>query len=95
MASTTKTLDFKTDWEYSPAPESTEHIHIEKKNNLLINGEFIPPVKGTYFETINPANEEKLADVAKAEQADVDKAVKAARSAYDKVWSKMKPAERG
>ena len=95
MASTTKTLDFKTDWEYSPAPESTEHIHIEKKNNLFINGEFIPPVKGTYFETINPANEEKLADVAKAEQADVDKAVKAARSAYDKVWSKMKPAERG
>ena len=95
MAYTTKTLDFKTDWEYSPAPESTEHIHIEKKNNLFINGEFIPPVKGTYFETINPANEEKLADVAKAEQADVDKAVKAARSAYDKVWSKMKPAERG
>ena len=95
MASTTKTLDFKTGWEYSPAPESTEHIHIEKKNNLFINGEFIPPVKGTYFETINPANEEKLADVAKAEQADVDKAVKAARSAYDKVWSKMKPAERG
>ena len=95
MASTTKTLDFKTDWEYSPAPESTEHIHIEKKNNLFINGEFIPPVKGTYFETINPANEEKLADVAKAEQADVDKAVKAARSAYDKVWSKMKPDERG
>jgi len=95
MASITKTLDFKTDWEYSPAPESTEHIHIEKKNNLFINGEFIPPVKGTYFETINPANEEKLADVAKAEQADVDKAVKAARSAYDKVWSKMKPAERG
>mgnify|MGYP001144735610 FL=1 len=95
MTSTTKTLDFKTDWEYSPAPESTEHIHIEKKNNLFINGEFIPPVKGTYFETINPANEEKLADVAKAEQADVDKAVKAARSAYDKVWSKMKPAERG
>ena len=95
MASTTKTLDFKTDWEYSPAPESTEHIHIEKKNNLFINGEFIPPAKGTYFKTINPANEEKLADVAKAEQADVDKAVKAARSAYDKVWSKMKPAERG
>ena len=95
MASITKTLDFKTDWEYSPAPESTEHIHIEKKNNLFINGEFIPPVKGTYFETINPANEEKLADVAKAEQADADKAVKAARSAYDKVWSKMKPAERG
>jgi len=95
MTSTTKTLDFKTGWEYSPAPESTEHIHIEKKNNLFINGEFIPPVKGTYFKTINPANEEKLADVAKAEQADVDKAVKAARSAYDKVWSKMKPAERG
>ena len=85
----------KKDWSYSPAPESADHIQINKKNDLFIDGKFIPSKKGNYFETINPANEEKLADVAEADQSDVDKAVKAARTAYDKVWSKMDPAERG
>ena len=87
--------DFKTDWSYSPAPESTDHIKIVKKNDLFINGKFMPPEKGKYFKTINPANEQKLADVAEADKSDVDKAVKAARKAYDKVWSKMDPSERG
>lgn len=47
-----------------------------------------------YFDTINPATEEKLSEVADANAADVDKAVKAARNAYDKVWKKMPAKER-
>lgn len=90
-----KELDFQTDWTYSPAPESTDHIEFRSKNDLFINGEFQPPVSGDYFETINPANEEKLADVAEAGQEDIAAAVAAARKAYDKVWSKIDPAERG
>ena len=43
---------------------------------------------------INPANEEKLSEVADANAADVDKAVKAARNAYEKVWKKMPAKER-
>ena len=95
MKTEVKTLDFNTDWEYSPALESTDHIHIQEPTDLFISGEFIPGVRGKYFETINPANEEKIANVAEAEKADVDLAVKAARKAYANVWSKMKPTERG
>src|SRR5206468_4875257 len=59
------------------------------------NGKFVPPVKGKYFETINPANEKKLAEVGEATAEDVDKAVKAARNAYNNVWSKLPAKERG
>lgn len=50
---------------------------------------------GDTFDTINPATEEKLAEVPEATQADVDKAVSAAREAYDKIWSRTAPKERG
>jgi aldehyde dehydrogenase (NAD+) len=62
---------------------------------LFINGKFVPPTKGKYFDTINPANEKKIAEIASATSEDVDKAVKAARNAYEKVWSKLAPTERG
>ena len=88
-------LNFNSDWSYAPAPESTDHISIKKKYDLFINGKFEKPVKGKYFETINPATEEKVADIAEASVEDVNKAVKAARVAYDKVWSKMPGKERG
>ncbi|HET6243208.1 MAG: aldehyde dehydrogenase family protein [Bacteroidetes bacterium] len=88
-------LDFTSTWAYEPAPESTDHINIKKQYQLFINGKFVNPVKGKYFTTINPATEEKLADVAEATDEDVDKAVKAARVAYEKVWSKMPSKERG
>ncbi|MCH7764660.1 MAG: aldehyde dehydrogenase family protein, partial [Candidatus Marinimicrobia bacterium] len=95
METTTIKSDLKTDWSYSPAPESTDHIRINQQVDLFINGEFIPSEKEKYFETINPANEKKLADVAEADKTDVSKAVSAARKAYENVWSKMDPAERG
>ena len=82
-------------WEYSPAPESTDHIKLKKQYDLFINGEFVPGVEGRYFDTINPSNEEKIAEVAEAGKADIDKAVSFARKAYNKTWSKMLPKERG
>ena len=87
-------LNFNTDWKYAPAPESTDHIKLKKKYDLFINGKFVPG-SGKYFETINPATEEVIAEVADATEKDVDKAVTAARNAYKNVWSKISPAERG
>lgn len=81
-------------WDYSPAPESTSHISLKKRYDLYINGEWVKPTSKKYFKTINPANEELLAEVAHANEKDVDKAVKAARKAYDEVWSKTSPSER-
>jgi aldehyde dehydrogenase (NAD+) len=65
------------------------------ENKLAFDGEFVAPASRKYFDTINPATEDKLSRVAEANEADVDKAVGAAREAYRKTWSKMKPAERG
>lgn len=87
-------LKFNTGWEYAPAPESTGHIKLKEQYELFINGRFVKPSSGNYFETINPATEEKLSEVAEANTADVDKAVKAARNAFDKYWKKMPGKER-
>ncbi len=83
-----------TSWEYSSSPESTSHIQLKEKYDLFINGEFVKPSSGTYFKTINPANEKVLAEVAYGNDADIDKAVKAARKAYKEVWSVMPPKDR-
>ena len=88
-------LDFSGGWEYAPAPESTSHIRLRERYDLFINGKFTAPAQRTYFTTVNPANGKKLADVASAGAGDVDRAVRAARAAYDKVWSRMPAGERG
>jgi len=88
----TNQTDFITG--YSPAPESTNHIEIKERYPLFIKGTFSEPQSGKYFSTINPATEKKLSEVAVANQADVDFAVKSARNAYKNVWSKMPPKER-
>jgi aldehyde dehydrogenase (NAD+) len=95
MATPENKLAFDGGWEYSPAPESTDHIKVAKKYELFIGGDFVAPASGKYFDTINPATEARLSRVALANAADVDKAVKAARKAYKGPWSRMKPAERG
>jgi aldehyde dehydrogenase (NAD+) len=87
-------LNFATDWKYAPAPE-TAKVSIKPRYDLFIDGKFAAPAKGEYFDTINPANEKKIAQVAMASAGDVDRAVKAARRAHDKVWSKMPGKERG
>jgi aldehyde dehydrogenase (NAD+) len=85
---------FKASWKYSEAPESTDHIQIKKQYDLFINGNFVKPVKGKYFDTINPSNDKKIAGVAEASVEDVDLAVKAARRAF-KSWSNLSGRERG
>jgi aldehyde dehydrogenase (NAD+) len=95
MATPENKLAFEGGWEYSPAPESTDHIKVAKRYELFIGGDFVKPESGKYFHTINPATEEKLSRVAYANDADVDKAVKAARKAYNGPWSRMKAADRG
>ena len=88
-------IEFGTSWDYAPAPESAGHANIKEQYKLFINGKWQEPSSGKYFESTNPATEEKLAEVAWANEADVDTAVKAAREAYDNVWSKMPGKERG
>jgi aldehyde dehydrogenase (NAD+) len=96
MAKSTKltqpALQFKTT--YAPAPESVSAANIKVQYDLFINGKFEKPLSKKYFDTINPATEQKIALVAEAGDADVDKAVKAARSAYNGHWGKMPPKER-
>lgn len=88
-------LEFNGNWNLSPSIENTDHIQIKEKYGLFINGKFIDPISGKYFPTINPSNETKLAHIAEANTKDIDLAVKSARNAYNDVWSKMAPNERG
>ncbi|MEO6913930.1 MAG: aldehyde dehydrogenase family protein, partial [Candidatus Baltobacteraceae bacterium] len=80
-------------FEYAPAPESAK-VQIREQYGLFINGKWTAPAARGYFDTINPANEQKLARIAHADDADVDKAVAAARHAYDKYWRKLRPIDR-
>jgi aldehyde dehydrogenase (NAD+) len=81
-------------WDYAPAPESTGIVSIAPSYGLFIGGEFVPPASGGQFATLNPATEEPLAEVAQAGERDVDRAVTAARSAYDGAWGAMPGRER-
>lgn len=88
-------LKFDSSWSYAPAPESKSAATINKQYDLFINGEWQKPSSKKYFDTINPATEEKLSEVADANETDVNKAVSAARNAYEKYWKKMPAKERG
>jgi aldehyde dehydrogenase (NAD+) len=87
-------LKFESSRNLSPAPESKSAAKINDRYDLFINGEFQKPLSKKYFDTINPATEEKLSEVADASAADVNKAVKAARNAYEKTWKKISPKDR-
>ena len=82
-------------WQLDAAPESTDHVQIEDAYGLFINGKFQPSSGGETFDSIDPATEKTVSSITEANADDVDKAVKAAKNAYNKVWSKTKPAERG
>jgi aldehyde dehydrogenase (NAD+) len=81
-------------FEYAPAPESRAIVKLNSEYGLFINGKWVSPQSKKKFSSINPATEEVLAKISQGNQADVDKAVKAARAAFNKVWSKTKPKER-
>src|ERR1051325_5665554 len=74
-------------WEYAKSPESKDHINLKNRYELFINGKW--QGTGKYFDTINPANEDKISEVAYASKDDVDKAVRSASNAFAKVWSKI------
>lgn len=79
-------------WEYAVSTESKEHITLKKRYDLFIGGKWLKAKK--YFDTINPANEEKLAEIPDASAAEVNKAVLAARNAFKNYWSRLRPGER-
>jgi aldehyde dehydrogenase (NAD+) len=79
-------------FEYAPAPESRAIVDIKPSYGLFVDGEFVEAKNS--FKTINPATEETLAEVAEASADDVDRAVAAARRAYESIWGPMPGAER-
>jgi len=81
-------------FDYAPAPESRSIVDIQPSYGLFIGGEMVDPVDGTVFKTVNPATEEVLTEVVAAGPEDVDRAVAAARHAYDAVWAAMPGAQR-
>lgn len=81
-------------FEYAPAPESRSIVDIAPSYGLFIDGEFVDGT-GESFTTINPATEEVLTEVSSGSEADVDRAVAAARRAFTRVWGPMRPADRG
>lgn len=85
---------FSSSWTYEPAPESADHIKIKPQYELFINGSFVKPVEGGYFDSVNPANGKKLSEVAHATTQDVDLAVQAAKEAFP-IWSGLSGKERG
>jgi aldehyde dehydrogenase (NAD+) len=95
MGNTETKIEFDSDWTYDPAPQATDFIKFQERYGLYINGKFKPSDNGRCFDTINPATEEKLAEVSEASEKDVDRAVRAAKEAYENVWSKVSPKERG
>jgi phenylacetaldehyde dehydrogenase len=62
---------------------------------LFINGQWTDAASGKSFETPNPATGETLARVAEGDAEDINRAVRAARAAFDGPWSRMTPSERG
>ena len=84
--------DFGID--YAPAVESTSLLNIKEKYGLFINGDFLDTSSSKFFKTLDPSTEKPLAEITEASAADVDKAVKAARNAYEKYWMNMSGAVR-
>ncbi len=80
--------------EYAPAPESTSILNLRQSYGLFIDGEFVDG-RGESFLSISPSTEKRIAEIAGANEADVDRAVAAARRAYDRTWSRMSGSDRG
>ncbi|CAM5419016.1 aldehyde dehydrogenase [Streptomyces pilosus] len=80
-------------FDYAPAPESRSVVDIAPSYGLFIDGEFVEAADGKVFKTVSPSTEEVLSEVAEAGEADVDRAVRAARKAFEK-WSALPGSER-
>ncbi len=82
-------------FEYAPSIESTTILKLANRYQHFIGGKMVAPAGGKYFDSLNPATGEVVAQFAQGSKKDVDKAVQAAQNAYDKIWKKMPAAERG
>ena len=82
------------DLEYAVAPESTAPVRLASQYGLFVGGEMVEPAAGRLAPTVNPATGEALAEVSVADAADVDRAVAAARTAWEGGWRDLPGAER-
>ncbi len=82
------------EWDYAPAPEARDIVEIRPRYGLYIGGDEVEPRSGEWLESISPATEEPLFEVALAGAEDVEQAVGAARSAFEDGWSDVSPSER-
>ena len=81
--------------DYAPSIESDKIVQIPARHQLYIGGKWTQPAAGRYFDSINPATNQVLSEIAEADASDVDAAVRAARRSYDRTWSKLSGRERG
>jgi len=80
----------------APSIDPNVASFVTRKQKMLINGKWVEAASGKTFPTYNPATGEVLANVAEGDREDIDRAVKAAREAFENgPWSKMPPAVRG
>src|SRR5271170_165079 len=78
-----------------PVDENVSRF-VAKTRQMLINGKWVNAASGKFFPTYNPATGEVLAQVAEGDKEDIDRAVAAARAAFDRgPWKKFTPSERG
>ncbi len=79
-----------------PSMDPNVSAFVTAKRKLFINGKWVEAASGKTFPSYNPATGEVLANVAEGDREDIDRAVKAARAAFETgPWSKMPPAGRG
>ncbi|HET8606480.1 MAG TPA: aldehyde dehydrogenase family protein [Gaiellaceae bacterium] len=79
-------------WTYADAPESREIVRLDERYGHFVGGEWLEPAET--YETISPASEEPLAVVGQATEAEVGRAVEAARAAFEDGWSSLPGSER-
>ena len=80
---------------YDYAREMTPRVTSINPRLLLIDGHHVPSLSGRTFKTLNPANEQVIATIAEGNEADVERAVAAARRAFEGPWRTMRASERG
>jgi aldehyde dehydrogenase (NAD+) len=95
VAPARRKLVFGDKWDYAPAAEDHKAYPIAPRHELFIGGKFLAPHSGKYFDSINPATEEKLTEIALADEHDVNAAVESARKTYEGAWGQMPARERG
>jgi len=77
-------------------PQENVTSFVSRKHKMLINGKWVEAASGKTFATYNPATGEVLAQVAEGDREDIDRAVHAARAAFESgPWPKLTPSERG